>query len=69
LTRRFATRGRFALGERASLGFEINAFNVFNQVNFAAPVSALTSPFFGQATRTRVGSNPRQIQFGLKLSF
>jgi hypothetical protein len=60
---------RFALGESVALGFEINAFNVFNQVNFAAPVSVLTSTFFGQSTRTRAGANPRQLQFGLKLTF
>lgn len=60
---------QFALSERATLGLEINAFNVLNQVNFAAPVAVLNSPFFGQSTRTRVGTNPRQFQFGLKLRF
>ncbi len=60
---------RFALTEGITLGFEINAFNLFNQVNFAAPVMVLTSPFFGQVTRSRVGTNPRQLQLGLKLSF
>lgn len=60
---------QFFFTERINLGVEINAFNVFNQVNFAAPVSILSSATFGQITSTRAGTNPRQLQLGVKLSF
>jgi hypothetical protein len=60
---------RFRLSERFTLGFEANAFNLFNRAQFAAPVRVLTNPRFGRITSTRAGTNPRQLQFGLKLSF
>lgn len=65
---------RVSLTERVALGFEVNAFNVFNNVNFAAPVSALNNARFGEITSTLAGShgssaNPRQLQLGLKLNF
>lgn len=58
-----------AVRERLKVGFEINAFNVFNRVNFAAPIAVLSSSSFGQVTTTRAGTNPRQLQLGLKLMF
>lgn len=60
---------KFYFTERVNLGLEINAFNVFNTVNFAAPVSVLSSATFGQVTSIRNGTTPRQIQLGVKLSF
>ncbi len=60
---------RFRLTERFTLGFEANAFNLFNRAQFAAPVRVLSNTRFGRVTNTRTGTNPRQIQFGLKLSF
>lgn len=60
---------RVNFGERMSAQFEINAFNVFNFVNFAAPNATLSSATFGRITSTRAGTNPRQLQFGLKLNF
>jgi hypothetical protein len=60
---------RIALKERYNLGFEANFFNVFNRANFGAPINTLTNPRFGQITSTLFGTNPRQIQFGLKLAF
>ena len=60
---------KFFFTERINLGLEINAFNIFNQVNFAAPVSVLSAANFGQVTSTRAGTNPRQLQLGVKLSF
>lgn len=56
-------------GERINLRLEANAFNIFNTPQFAAPISSLSNPRFGQITATRVGFNPRQIQLGVKLSF
>ena len=60
---------RFALTERVSLHVEANAFNVFNNTLFAAPTASLSSSFFGLITATAPGTNPRQLQFGCKLSF
>jgi hypothetical protein len=59
----------FTLTERAGLRFEANVFNIFNQVQFAAPITVLSDARFGLITGTRAGTNPRQIQFGLKLSY
>jgi hypothetical protein len=52
-----------------AIALEINAFNIFNHANFDAPDADLSSPFFGQVTNTRLGTNPRQIQLGLKFTF
>lgn len=65
---------RFSLHERVALGLELNAFNVFNNVNFAAPISALNNARFGEITSTLAGShgstaNPRQLQIGVRLEF
>ena len=60
---------QFQLTEKMRLGFEANAFNLFNRANFSASTANLSSALFGRITSTRVGTNPRQIQFGLKLSF
>lgn len=60
---------RFQLGETARLGFEVNAFNIFNRVNFAAPIAVLSNPQFGRITNTLDGTNPRQLQLGVKLTF
>ncbi len=60
---------RFLFTERVNLNLEINAFNVFNTVNFAAPVSVLSAANFGQVTAIRNGTTPRQLQLGVKLSF
>jgi hypothetical protein len=60
---------KFFFTERINLSVEINAFNVFNTVNFAAPVSVLSAANFGQVTSTRAGTNPRQLQLGAKLNF
>jgi hypothetical protein len=51
------------------LQFRAEAFNVFNHTNFQlgeADIANLNNPQFGQAGGT---FNPRQLQFGLKLSF
>jgi len=59
----------FQLSERFRLQFRPEAFNVLNHTNFqlgGTEIVSLNDPFFGQAGGT---SNPRQLQFGLKLSF
>jgi hypothetical protein len=44
-----AVRREFALGEKRSLQFRLDAFNAWNHANFADPIRFLASPFFGQA--------------------
>jgi hypothetical protein len=63
----------FRISDRFQLQFRAEAFNVFNHTNFqlggaTGPANGnnLNNPQFGQAGGT---SNPRNLQFGLKLSF
>jgi hypothetical protein len=60
---------RFVIKERYRVGFEANFFNIFNRANFGAPINNLTNARFGEITSNLSGANPRQIQFGLKLTF
>jgi hypothetical protein len=60
---------RFVVKERYNVAFEANFFNLFNRANFGAPINNLTNSRFGQITSNLSGTNPRQIQFGLKLTF
>ncbi|MDX2032228.1 MAG: carboxypeptidase regulatory-like domain-containing protein [Blastocatellia bacterium] len=60
---------RFVVKERYRVGFEANFFNLFNRAIFGAPVSNLSNALFGRVTSNLLGTNPRQIQFGLKVSF
>jgi hypothetical protein len=60
---------RFVVKERYNVAFEANFFNLFNHANFGAPINNLTNSRFGQITSNLSGTNPRQIQFGLKLTF
>jgi len=63
----------FQLSDRFGLQFRAEAFNVFNHTNFQlggagglTGFNNLNNAQFGQASGT---FNPRQLQFGLKLSF
>lgn len=69
---------RTPLTENTALEFRAEIFNLFNHPTFALPDNNLSSPTFGQFSRTpdvasgspRLTSGaPRVIQFGLKLSF
>lgn len=60
---------RFVTRERYTVAFEANFFNIFNRANFGAPINNLSNRQFGQITANLSGTNPRQIQFGLKFSF
>ncbi len=51
--------------ERATLQFRMELSNPFNRRVFAAPIQTLTDARFGRITS--VQTDPRQIQFGLKL--
>ena len=44
----------------------IEAFNLFNHVNFGLPDNFFGSPSFGQIPSA---GNPRRVQLGLKLLF
>jgi carboxypeptidase family protein/TonB-dependent receptor-like protein len=62
----------FKFTERVNMKFDANGFNVFNHTNFLLATAGggahnkYTSGNFGQAAGTL---NPRQIQFGVKISF
>jgi hypothetical protein len=53
-------------GERFRFQFRAEAFNVFNNVNFRALQTNVTSAAFGQAITVR---DPRTMQFGAKVFF
>jgi hypothetical protein len=74
--------GGGSAGKKYSLTASINARNVFNIVNLAAPNGTLTSPFFGQSTSLAGGggggpfgggggnaAGNRRIELQLRLSF
>ncbi len=60
---------RFAspLSEATNLQFRVEAFNLFNRANFAAPELRAFTPSFGRIRSTVTPS--RQIQLGVRLAF
>lgn len=73
-------RRQFGITERLNLQFRADAFNLFNQANFANPSGILTSANFGRATQILASGlgglsplfqigGPRSIQLALKLQF
>ena len=60
---------KFQFGERANLEFRSEFFNLFNTPSLGTPINGFTNPNFGRVLNLRPGTNSRQIQFGLKLSF
>ena len=59
---------RTRLGEKASMVFRWEVFNVFNWPNFANPASGVSSPStFGKISAMSV--NSRIMQYGMKLEF
>ncbi len=61
-----------ALTERTHLEFRAEFFNIFNRVNFGPPNTTVFSGTTVSASAgliTTLATNPRQIQFGLKLIF
>jgi outer membrane receptor protein involved in Fe transport len=66
----FAVLKRTSLGwpnEAVNLEFRSEFFNLFNHPVFADPINSFDSSAFGQITGT--ATNPRIIQFALKLNF
>lgn len=62
----FSAFKNFAISERKKVEFRAELFNLFNEVNFAAPNATLTSPSFGRILSAQA---PRIVQFGLKFLF
>ena len=69
---------RTRLTEQSSMEFRAEFFNIFNHPAFALPDNNLSSPTFGQFSRTPDVANgvpklnsgaPRVVQFGLKVIF
>jgi len=69
----FAVFKRTMIGERVGLEFRTEFFDLFNHPRFATPGTGFngtaTGNGFGQVTSTNPDSNPRLIQFALKLVF
>ena len=67
------------IGERLSAEFRAEAFNLFNRVNFTNPLTGSQSVFAGSVTAPTysptagviqgTSTDPRRLQFGLKLVF
>ena len=62
----FSLRRRFELTERFKLQFQADIFNAFNRTNFRDLESNLSNAAFGTISTS---GPPRNIQFGLKLTF
>ena len=62
----FGSNKDFPITERVTTQFRFEAFNVFNKVNLRNPTSQVTSSNFMRITSA---SDPRILQFALRLSF
>lgn len=65
-------RTGFSNDERLGLEFRMEFFNLFNRTQFAPPNTvccSVNNPNFGVVTATAPGTNPRLVQFGVKLFF
>ena len=62
----FALAKTWRLAGRSDLEFRWEIFNLFNRANFDLPNRIFGSPTFGRIFSAK---NPREMQFGLRLSF
>jgi len=62
-------RTRFGPDEKLGFEFRTEFFNIFNRTQFAPPNTSFGSSTFGVVSSTMPGTNPRVVQFGLKLVF
>jgi hypothetical protein len=65
----FAVKKDTAITEGMTIQLRLEAFNLFNHVNFANPVGDAADPNFGRVTAIRLNSNPRLVQLGAKFIF
>ena len=49
-----------------SITVSVDAFNIFNRVNYQNYVGSLSSPFFGRAVASQP---PRRLQLGARFQF
>jgi hypothetical protein len=59
----------FPLGDRFTLEFRTESFNLLNTANFAVPNSSLGGANFGKITGLSANYAPRELQFAMKLIF
>lgn len=59
----------FPIHEQVNLIFRFEAFNVLNHTDLSIPSTTITAGNFGQITSTQGGSNPRILQFALRVAF
>jgi len=59
----------FSITERFKLEARIEAYNLFNRIQFANPTTDFTSANFGKITTKLVAYNGREVQYGLRLVF
>ena len=59
----------FDLGERFSLDFRTEFFNLFNEAHFNFPNLTINRPAGGRISSTTKCCPARQLQFGMKLIF
>jgi len=59
----------FSITERAKAQFQVQAFNVFNHVNFDLPSNCVDCGNGGSINNIAFGTTQRALTFGLKLSF
>jgi hypothetical protein len=62
----FALSRTVKIGGTQSIQFRWEVFNVFNKVNFNAPVTSLNSSSFGQI---QSAGDPRIMQFAVKFAY
>ena len=55
---------RVSMAGSSALEFRVEAFNLFNRTNFAAPNGTRTAAGFGTIT---AAYDPRQVQLGVKV--
>jgi hypothetical protein len=57
----------FAVREKSSMQFRIEAFNILNHTHFGLPVTSLSDSLFGRIVSTQ--GNPRAIRLALRFQF
>ena len=65
----FALVKEFHMGERTTLQFRAESFNIFNIMNYGVPNAEVGQSNFGTISSLADQHYPRQFQFGLRLSF
>ena len=59
----------FRLSERFRLEVRVEAYNAFNHINWADPVTSFTNSNFGKVTGKRTNFVGREVQYGFRVVF